>query len=134
MVAPATAVLVVDDEPLIRALAAEALEDAGFAVLEAPTGDYALAVLNREPGIRVLFTDVDMPGELDGFQLARVVQDHHHHVSVIITSGAAQPGPYDMAPDAKFISKPYSLQVMVDLVRALTSGGRPVAGACHFAR
>ena len=61
--------------PLVRALAVDVLEEVGFDVLEAPTADYALVVLERREEICVLLTDVDMPGRLNGFQLARIVQD-----------------------------------------------------------
>jgi two-component system, response regulator PdtaR len=85
-------VLVVEDEPLVRAMAVDVLEEAGFDVLEAPTADYALLVLERRQDIRVLVTDVDMPGSLNGFQLARIVQDHFHRVRVIVVSGRSRPG------------------------------------------
>src|SRR5215217_1405565 len=73
-------VLVVEDEPLVRAVAVDALEDAGFEVLEAATADYAVAVLGQRSDIRVLFTDVEMPGQLNGFQLARFALEHYQRV------------------------------------------------------
>jgi CheY-like chemotaxis protein len=63
---PKNVVLVVDDEPLIRMNAAAMLEDAGFGVLEAADADDALAVLDNHPEIGVLFTDINMPGSMDG--------------------------------------------------------------------
>jgi two-component system, response regulator PdtaR len=102
-------VLVVEDAPLVRALAADVLEEVGFVVLEAPTADYALAVLEKPEDICVLLTDVDMLGRLNGFQLARIVQDHFHRVRVIIVSGKARPDRDDIAPHAIFIPKPYKL-------------------------
>ena len=63
-------VLVVEDEPLVRALTVDALEDDGFNVLEAATGDYALTVLRGRNDIRAVVTDVEMPGQIDGFALA----------------------------------------------------------------
>ena len=85
-------VLVVEDEALIRMLAVDVLEEAGFEVIEAPSADYAVLVLDKRDDIRVVFTDVDMPGRLNGFQLARHIQDHHHRVRVIIGSGKCRPG------------------------------------------
>jgi two-component system, response regulator PdtaR len=113
------AVLVVEDEPLVRALAVDVLEEAGFDVLEAPTADYALVVLGKREDICVVLTDVDMPGGLNGFQLARIVQDHFHRVRVIIVSGKARPNRHDIAPEAIFIPKPYKLTEIVRTVQAL---------------
>ena len=70
-------VLVVEDEALLRLLVVEVLEEAGFEVIEACTADDAVILLVQRSDIRVVFTDVNMPGCLDGFQLARHVQDHH---------------------------------------------------------
>jgi two-component system, response regulator PdtaR len=114
------AVLVVEDEPLVRALAVDVLEEAGFHVLEAATADYALVVLEKREDICVLLTDVDMPGRLNGFQLARIVQDHFHRVRVVIVSGKARPDAGDIAPDAIFIPKPYKLSEIVRTVEALS--------------
>jgi hypothetical protein len=58
--------------------------------------------------IRVVFTDVDMPGRLNGFQLAQHIQDHHHRVRVIIGSGKCRPAPDDIAPGMTFLQKPYA--------------------------
>jgi two-component system, response regulator PdtaR len=64
---------------------------------------------------------VDMPGRLNGFQLARHVQDHHHRVAVIIGSGKCRPGDGDLAPDTLFLQKPYPLDTLVREVRRLAS-------------
>jgi CheY-like chemotaxis protein len=114
-------VLIVEDEPLVRALAVDVLEEAGFDVLEAATADYALVVLEKREDICVLLTDVDMPGSLNGFQLARIVQDHFHRVRVVIVSGKARPTRDDIAPEAVFIPKPYKLSEIVQTVEALAS-------------
>jgi two-component system, response regulator PdtaR len=112
-------VLVVEDEPLVRALAVDILEEAGFEVIEAPTADYAVLVLDQRSDIRVVFTDVDMPGRLNGFQLARIVQDHHHRIRVVIGSGKCRPGPADVAPGTIFLQKPYATSALVDAVRRM---------------
>jgi DNA-binding NtrC family response regulator len=117
----APVVLVVEDEALVRMLAVDVLEEAGFEVIEASTADYAVLVLDKREDIRVVFTDVDMPGRLDGFQLARHVQDHHHRVRVIIGSGKCRPGPNDVAPGTIFLQKPYPLEVLVREVRRLAA-------------
>lgn len=114
-------VLVVEDEPLVRALAVDALEDAGYDVIEAPSADYALLVLSRRPDVRVVFTDVDMPGRLNGFELARFVEDHHHRVRVIVGSGVSRPRPGDISPTALFLAKPYAPMALVEAVRTLAA-------------
>jgi CheY-like chemotaxis protein len=121
---PATAtpiILVVQDEALVRMLAVDVLEEAGFEVLEASTADYAVQVLGKREDIRVVFTDVDMPGRLNGFELARHVQDHHHRVKVIIGSGTCRPGSDDVAPGTIFLQKPYPLDTLVREVQRLAS-------------
>jgi two-component system, response regulator PdtaR len=117
----APVVLVVEDEALIRMLAVDVLEEAGFEVIEAPSADYAVLVLDKRDDIRVVFTDVDMPGRLNGFQLARHIQDHHHRVRVIIGSGKCRPAPNDIAPGTRFLQKPYALEVLVREVRRLAA-------------
>jgi DNA-binding NtrC family response regulator len=114
-------ILVVEDEALVRAMAVDVLEEAGFHVIEAPTADHALTVLENRSDIRVVFTDVDMPGRLNGFELARFVQDHHHRVGVIIGSGKCRPDPDDMSPGTVFLSKPYPLSTLVREVRRLAT-------------
>jgi CheY-like chemotaxis protein len=112
-------VLVVEDEPLIRAFAADMLEDAGFEVVESPTADHAVTVLKKRPDVRVVFTDVHMPGRLSGFHLARHIEDHHQRVGVVVTSGKAGPQPGDMSPKAKFLFKPYRTEALVRAVREM---------------
>jgi DNA-binding NtrC family response regulator len=124
---PAPVALVVEDEVLVRMLVVDVLEDEGFEVIEVPTADHAVSVLEQREDIRVVFTDVDMPGRLKGFQLARHVQDHHHRVRVIIGSGKCRPGPDDIAPGMIFLQKPYPLETLVREVRRF---GRRGGGCC----
>lgn len=114
-------VLVVEDEPLVRALAVDVLEEAGFEVIEAPTADYALIVLERRSDISVIFTDVEMPGRLNGFELARIVQDHHQRVRIIVGSGRVRPGTGDIAPHAVFLAKPYAADALVRAVQSMVA-------------
>ena len=98
----------------------EVLEEAGFEVIETRTADDAVLLLDHRPDIRLVFTDVDMPGALDGFQLAQYVQDHHCDVAVIIGSGKCRPGPEDISPGTIFLQKPYSTSALVNHVRRMT--------------
>jgi DNA-binding NtrC family response regulator len=117
-------VLVVEDEPIVRALAADMLEDAGFEVVEAPTADYAATVLETRSDVRVVFTDVHMPGRMNGYDLARLVEDHHHRIGVVVTSGKAGPQPGELSPKASFIFKPYRTETLVRTVQNAVQVGR----------
>lgn len=114
-------VLVVEDDALVRAMAVDALEEEGFEVIEAPSADYALTVLQARSDIRVVFTDVTMPGALNGFDLARLVQQIYPHIVVLVTSGALPPGFSGEAPKAKFMPKPYKTAEVIQVVRRMTS-------------
>jgi two-component system, response regulator PdtaR len=117
----ALTILVVEDEGAIREASACELEDAGYAVLEAAGAREALAVLESGAAVAVLFTDVNMPGELDGLDLARLVHDRWPRVQLLVTSGGAKVGPADLPDDGRFISKPYSLRRMCSLVGELAT-------------
>ncbi|WP_154661119.1 response regulator [Microvirga lotononidis] len=114
-------VLVVEDDPLVRAIAADTLEEEGFEVIEAPSADHAVSVLKIRNDIRVLFTDVTMPGTMNGFDLARLAQQQYPHIAVLVTSGALPPGFNSVAPEARFIPKPYKVREVVSLIRQLVS-------------
>ena len=85
------AILVVEDETLIRLWAADLLEENGFSVLEAEDADAALKVLESRPDVKLLFTDVQMPGSLNGMELAREVHARWPHILLVITSGRERP-------------------------------------------
>jgi len=109
-------VLVVDDEPLIRMIAAEAFRDAEFDVFEAEDASSALEVLGTAAGIELMCTDVQMPGGLDGVELARLVKRLFPDVRVIITSGYS---PKDVRlAGVPFLPKPFSASDLVALARA----------------
>jgi DNA-binding NtrC family response regulator len=112
-------VLVVDDEALLRMLAIDVLEEAGFKALEAESADAALLALHARPEIRVLFTDVDMPGSLDGLELARVTHDRWPDVGVLIVSGKVRPDPAELPAGSLFIPKPYQPEALVHHVREM---------------
>jgi DNA-binding NtrC family response regulator len=115
-----TLILAVDDEPAVRAVAVEALEDDGFEVIEAPSADHAATILQARDDIAVVFTDVTMAGELNGFDLARIAEKLHPNISVIVTSGALPSGFSGLAPDARFLQKPYRMARVIELIRQVT--------------
>jgi two-component system cell cycle sensor histidine kinase/response regulator CckA len=113
-------VLVVEDEPQVRAIAARALSNAGFEVLQAANGAAALALVkSEERGFDVIVTDVVMP-ELNGLELARAVRQLERQVGLVFMSGfpeAMQGAAPDEFPGAAFLSKPFAPQMLVDAVR-----------------
>ena len=89
-------ILLVEDEALVRMLASDILtEEAGYRVIEAVNADEALTLLEARPDVRLVFTDVDMPGSLNGFTLARIVDMRWPKIRIIVTSGHARPGAGD---------------------------------------
>ena len=103
----ATRVLVVEDEPLVRRLAASMLEDAGYAVIQAEGPDQALRALETRSEIHLLFTDIQMPGELDGLELARLVRRRWPRVRLLVTSGAMPVENVSLPSGGRFLPKPY---------------------------
>lgn len=109
--------LVVDDEPLVRMDAVDIISDEGYAIVEATTADQAYEFLDRHSSLQLVFTDVQMPGEMDGFDLARVVAKRWPHICVVIASGAAVPGPGDIPDNANFISKPFTAELVHEVLK-----------------
>lgn len=100
-------VLLVEDEPLVRELDIDVLQEAGFRVLEARTADEAFEFLKRRPDVGVVFTDVDMPGSLNGFEFARLVHQGWPAIPILVTSGKMYPNPGDLPENAVFLAKPF---------------------------
>ncbi len=101
-------ILVVEDDPDERFIAAEMLEETGFDVIEAETAERALAILNdRGEDVSVVFSDVRTPGTIGGFELARIIGVTWPRVRVLLTSGDARDQPSDLRVSATFIPKPW---------------------------
>ena len=83
-------VLIVEDEPLVRVGACNMIEDAGFEVIEAASADEAIRILESRSDIRVVFTDVHMPGTMDGLRLAHAVRGRWPPIKIIVTSGRSR--------------------------------------------
>lgn len=115
-------ILLVEDEPLVRMFGADVLEEAGFEVVEAVDGDAALAVLETRPDIGVLFTDVNMPGSLDGLDLARVVHERRPHIKLLIASGQVRLTEDEIPDSGRFLPKPYGPDAMLREIRELVQG------------
>ncbi|SCY92608.1 response regulator [Microvirga guangxiensis] len=118
-------VLLVEDEALVRMTAADVLrEDGGFKVVEVVNADEALTVLEATADVRALVTDVEMPGSLDGFTLARVVKQAWPHIGIVVTSGRMAPEPKVLPSGAMFIPKPYRPADLVAAVRTVLPSGQ----------
>jgi CheY-like chemotaxis protein len=105
-------VLVVEDEPFVRLFGADLLEQAGFAVLQASNADEALHLLETHPEVRVVFSDVEMPGSLDGLGLARCICQRWPQIGIVLTSGHRIR--MEMIPqEGKFLAKPYDGKALV---------------------
>ena len=113
------AILVVEDETLIRLWAADLLEEKGFSVLEAKDAEAALKVLESRPDVKLLFTDVQIPGSLNGMELAREVHARWPHILLVITSGRERPIRAEIPDDGRFVAKPYSADELLGQVTDL---------------
>ncbi|MEO8669653.1 MAG: response regulator [Bauldia sp.] len=101
------AVLVVEDEFVVRLNLFETMLNNGFRTYEAASADEAMEILESRPDIGVVFTDVNMPGSMDGLALAQRVRQHWPSIRVVITSGRAPPPAEMMAGAVAFVPKPY---------------------------
>ena len=111
-------VLIVEDEFLIRMLAADAFAEAGFVVFEAEHADHALVVIADAARVHVLFTDVNMPGAMDGIDLAERLKAAAPELQVIVTSAMPVPRPIDHLMGA-FVPKPYQPEAVCRAARKL---------------
>jgi CheY-like chemotaxis protein len=117
-------VLVVEDEPLIQMMTADALDDAGFAVLEAWNADEALRVLEkRGHEVQLMLTDVNMPGSIDGLALADRVHARWPEILILVTSGQVRPCADELPAKGRFLPKPYRTAAMLDQINDLMHAG-----------
>ncbi|MGX9393986.1 response regulator (plasmid) [Nitrobacteraceae bacterium UC4446_H13] len=110
-------VLVVEDEFLLRMLAVDMVEDAGYISLEAADADEAFAILESRSDIALLFTDIQMPGSMDGLQLAHAVYKRWPPIRIIVVSGQLRPAGNDIPNESRFFGKPFVAGEMVTEMR-----------------
>ncbi len=113
-------VLVVEDNYLLRMDAADMIEAAGFEVIEAANADDAIAILEARNDIAVVFTDVQMPGSMDGLRLARAVRGRWPPIKIVTTSGQRIIEETDLPEGGRFLPKPYSPLQVSGVLRELT--------------
>ena len=115
---PAT-VLVVEDEAFLLFAIADELREAGFDVLEATNADQAIQLLETRQDIAILFTDIDMPGSMDGLRLSAAVRDRWPPIKIIITSGKRRPAQDTMPSGGVFLPKPYAPETVAATIQGL---------------
>lgn len=120
--------LVVDDDPIILLDACSILADAGFRFYEASSGDKAKDLLDRvADNVVLLFSDVEMPGETNGFALAQYVADQWPWIEIVIASGRVLPEAGQIPDKATFISKPFNHDMVHNHLRAILPDGKKPA-------
>jgi CheY-like chemotaxis protein len=112
-------VLVVEDEPLLRMMAIDIVEEAGFLAIEARNADEAISILETRSDIRIVFTDIDMPGSMDGIRLAAAVRDRWPPIEIIITSGHVRKSDVDLPPRSVFFAKPYDTRKVTKTLQSM---------------
>jgi CheY-like chemotaxis protein len=116
-------VLVVEDEILIRMAVADYLRDCGYRVLEASSAAEAVAIFKAGEPVELVFSDVNMPGDMNGFALATWVREQHPDVKVILTSGVANTAcnAQDVCANGPVLAKPYVYETLAAHIRRLLS-------------
>ena len=114
-------VLIVEDEALVRMTAVDMIEEAGFAILEATNADKAMLLLEARLNITVVFTDIEMPGSMNGLRLAEAVRGRWPPIKIIATSGDYVVRGGDLPSGGLFLPKPYSSTQISSALRDLTA-------------
>lgn len=115
--------LIVEDETLIRINAIEVIEAAGYEVVEAANADIAISILELRNDIRLIFTDIDMPGSMDGIKLAHFVKNRWPPIKIIATSGHTKVEIQDLPEGSHFLAKPYAAEIVTRAIHQLIRTG-----------
>jgi CheY-like chemotaxis protein len=113
-------VLIVEDEFLLRMDAVDMIASAGFDTLEAVNADDAIEILETRPDIAVVFTDIQMPGSMDGLKLARAVRGRWPPIKIVATSGQVDVRAVDLPEGGRFLPKPYSPTQVTGMLLEIT--------------
>ena len=114
-------VLVVEDEFLLRMDAVDMIAGAGFEVVEAASADQAIEILESRRDITVVFTDIQMPGSMDGLKLAQAIRGRWPPIKIVATSGTNLVET-ELPEGGRFLPKPYSLLQVTGVLHELTDG------------
>jgi two-component sensor histidine kinase/DNA-binding response OmpR family regulator len=120
---PATNVLVVEEEMVLRMRAVDIVEDAGFTAVEAVNADEALSILEERSDIALLFSDIQMPGSMDGLKLAHAVHERWPSIKIILVSGQVKLSDADKPRDSLFFGKPLDVKQMITELQAMVGSG-----------
>jgi CheY-like chemotaxis protein len=112
-------VLIVEEDPLLRFLTVNIVEDAGFVALEAANADEAVDILEACSDIALLLTDINMCGSMDGLKLAHAVRKRWPPIKIVVVSGHGRPSDYNLPADSRFFAKPYHGKTMISEIRSL---------------
>ena len=115
-------VLIVEDESLLRMDAVDMIVAAGFEAVEAANADQAIDILEVRRDIAVVFTDIQMPGSMDGLKLARAVRGRWPPIKIVATSGLVNVRETDLPEGGRFLPKPYSPIQVAGMLREMTGG------------
>jgi two-component sensor histidine kinase/CheY-like chemotaxis protein len=118
-----TNVLVVEDEMVLRMRAVDIVQDAGFTAVEAVNADEALAILESRSDISLLFSDIQMPGSMDGLKLAYAVHDRWPAIKIILVSGQVQLSEKPRPADSRFFGKPLEMRQMIAELQSMVGTG-----------
>jgi DNA-binding NtrC family response regulator len=113
----AHAVLIVEDDELLKMLTVDMVQRAGFEVVQAENAEEAMAILKVRSDIALVLTDVNMPGSMDGFKLAHAVRDRWPRIKIIVASSQVPKGA--LPTDSRFFVKPYHGEAMISEIRSL---------------
>jgi two-component sensor histidine kinase/DNA-binding response OmpR family regulator len=116
-------VLIVEDEMMLRMRAVDIVEDAGFSPVQAVNADQALSILESRSDISLLFTDIQMPGSMDGLKLAHAVHDRWPAIKIILVSGQMNPSDAERPAESRFFGKPLSDDQMIGELQAMVGAG-----------
>ncbi|WP_342712866.1 HWE histidine kinase domain-containing protein [Bradyrhizobium sp. B124] len=120
---PVPNVLVVEDEMILRMRAVDIVEDAGFCPIEAVNADEAISILESRSDISLLFTDIQMPGSIDGLRLAHAVHERWPSIKIILVSGQMKPSDTARPENSRFFGKPLSVEQMITELQAMVGAG-----------
>lgn len=114
---PKLVVLIVEDEPLLRMDAVDFIEEAGFETIEAAHADEAIVILKSRNDIAILFTDIEMPGSMNGIKLAHTVRVGWPLILIVVVSGRVAPNNGELPHNARYLRKPYRPGEVIEAFR-----------------
>ncbi|WP_262027089.1 response regulator [Microvirga sp. Mcv34] len=114
-------ILLVEDEPLLRFFVSDVLEEAGFEVIETGNAEEALTWLEVRDDVRVIFTDIQMPGSLNGLDLISCAHQRWPEVLVLVVSGGIRPSAAELPEGGRFVAKPYEESLVLGHLREMVA-------------